>query len=130
MSSRTNPPLKSFVLFLLVLGCGYAAYHYVYVERIFEHRPKVYVAKDKLDEVRQAILKEYAQDDCLIELGNVLYRARERRYRVDITVDDGCQDHAKEMCHEISDLVEDLAGCDTEVWAYTSGGGLTARWLP
>ncbi|MFV1960032.1 MAG: hypothetical protein ACC662_11545, partial [Planctomycetota bacterium] len=103
---------------------------YQSVKRILEKEPKVYVPKEKLDDVRQAILREYAQDDCLVEVGNILYRSREDRYRVDITVDDGCQERAKEMCREISELVEDLAGCESEVWAYTSGNALMARWLP
>ncbi len=94
MSSRVNPPLKSFLLFLVVAGVGYAGYEFVFVRRVLRTDPATFAPRAVLDELRQAILAEFAKDDCFSELGPVHYRAHENRYRVDIVVEDGCEEHA------------------------------------
>ncbi len=130
MAARVNSPLKTFVLFLLVGGFGWLCYEYVYVRRIFQTQEEKFVPDAELKRVRDAVLETYGNDKCLLELGMVQYRMREGRYRIDIVVDDGCEEQAKRMCQEISEFVEDRIGHEAEVFAYTSGMIQMTRYIP
>jgi hypothetical protein len=97
---------------------------------MFRTSTECHIPREELDQVRLTILDAYQHDRCFLELGPVHYRSREDRYRVDIVVADGCEEHAKTMCSEIADLVRERIGREAEVWAYTSSSEKITRYLP
>lgn len=130
MSARVNHPLKSFLLFLLVCGIGYTAYHYIHVKGVLKMEKKSFVPREQLDEVRTAVLKTFGTEECLLELGPVYFRPKENRYRIDLIVEDGFKDRAKVLCVEVAELVDDMIGREPEVNAFTTGHNLVTRYLP
>lgn len=130
MSNRVNHPLKSFVLFLIVCGIGYAGYHYVHVKGVLRMEKKEFVAGDKLDEVRSGILATFGEEACLLELGPVYYRPKDNRYRVDLIIEDGYRERAKALCLEVADYIEEMIGRKPQVFAMNTGHHVVARHIP
>lgn len=130
MPRRKNSPWVTLLQFLGVCLLAWAGYEYVYVRGIFRTENKTFAPREQLDDVREAILTAYADDKCLHELGPVHYRARQDTYRLDIIIEDGCEEHAKKMCREIAELIEDHLGRKAEVWAQDATRTTVTRYLP
>lgn len=122
MSSRVNHPFKSFVLFVLVVGLGWAGYEYLYKRGLLTGEAAELLTQDHKEELRAAILTTYDRDPCFRDMrGNMNWRPNEQRYRVEIIVVDGCEDRAKGLCQEIAKFVKDKSGSRASVWAFDSG---------
>ena len=130
MPRRKNSPWTTLVYFLVVCGIAWAGYEFVFVRGMFKTEVKTFAPTEELDRVRGSILESFAKDGCLAEVGQVLYRAQENHYRIEIVVEDGCEDRAREMCREISDLIDGEIGRKAAVWAYASGHILVTKYLP
>ena len=130
MSARVNHPLKSFLLFLVVCGVGYAGYHYIHVKGVLRMENKTYVPGERLDEMRGLILETFGTEECLLELGPVHYRPKDDRYRVDLIIEDGYDDRARVLCQEVAEFVEEKMGRAPEVFAMTTGQNVVTRYLP
>jgi hypothetical protein len=122
MSSRVNHPLKSFVLFVLVLGAAWAGYEYLYKRGLLTSEASELLSKDRKDGLREAILKFYDKDPCFRDMrGNMNWRPNEQRYRVELIVVDGCEDRAKSLCEEIAQFIKHETNAKASVWAFDSG---------
>ena len=130
MRRRKSNPWVTLFLFLAVCGLGWAGYEFVIVRQIFAVETKTFVPTEQIEEVRSAILDAYEEDDCLVDLGPLHYRSREKVYRIEIIVSDACHDHARRMCQEVSALVEDVTGRDAQVFALTEGYETITKYLP
>jgi hypothetical protein len=130
VSARVNHPLKSFILFLVVVGLGWLAYEFIYVRRIFEGEPDVFVSQQEKNLLRDMILDRYEGDLCFLEIGQLLYRPKENLYRVELRVGDGCSDRAKRICEEISVLVDEAVQKPAAVWALDAAGNSVAHYVP
>jgi hypothetical protein len=127
---RVNPPLKSFLLFLAVLGLAWVAYEFVYVRKIFQGGEEVFIDEAQREMIRDKILERYASDPCFLELGSLLYRPKENSYRVEIRVGYGCSERARRICEEVSVLVGDTVEQKASVWALDSAGNVVAHFVP
>jgi len=130
VARRSNSTLMTLVLLAAVVGMGWLAYEFVIVRKIFQTEAKTFVPREQLEEIRTAVLDAYKDDACLVELGPLHYRAREDQYRLDIIVEDGCEEQARKMCVEISDLIYDLSDRTAQVWAMDSGHQVVSKYLP
>lgn len=130
MSARVNHPFKSFILFLLVCGVGYTAYHFVHVKGVLKLEKQTFVPREKLDEVREAILANFSTEECLLELGPVYYRPKDHRYCIELVVEDGYRERSQALCREVAELIGDEMGREPEVYAFLTGHIPVTRYLP
>jgi hypothetical protein len=130
MPRRKNSPWTNLLYFLVVCAIAWAGYEFVYVRQLFQSQSETFVPRAELDELRGAILDAYATDGCLKELGPIHYRANQNVYRLDIIVEDGCEERAKQMCEEIADLIQDRVHRKAEVWALDETRTTVTRYLP
>ena len=124
MSAHVNPPWKSFLLFLLVGGLGWAGYEYLYVRKIFAGDTGAgLLSQDQRDGIRERIVALYTDDACFENVrGNINWRVRDDYYRVEIIVADGCEARARTLCEGIAEMIESDYKVRSSVWAFDSGG--------
>lgn len=124
MSSRVNPPWKSFLLFLVVCGLGWAGYEFLYVRRIFAgSESSGLLTQDQRDGIRERVVALYSEDPCFVNVrGNINWRVRDDYYRVEIIVGDGCEQRARALCQEIAELIEEDYHVRSSVWAFDTSG--------
>ncbi len=129
MSSRVNPPWKSFLLFLVVGGVAWAGYEFLYVRRLLAGSGQDgLLTQDQRDGIRERILARYADDACFENVrGNINWRVRDDYYRVEVIVADGCEQRARGLCEEVTELIEREYHVRSSVWAFDSGGRQVAN---
>jgi hypothetical protein len=130
MSSRVNHPLKSLLLFALVGALGYGAWYAIVERKLLEGNPEQFLNTEERDEVRDLILTRYREERCFLELGSLVYRPKENIYRIDFRVGYACDERAREMCQEISVMVEEAVGKRTTAWARDDAGNEVAHFVP
>ncbi len=131
MARRTNSPLKTTILLLMLGGAGYFAYEYLVVRKVLAGSTgPVVVSTEQRQAIRDAILGRYEKDPCFVDLGPMSYRAKEDQWRVDFVVSDGCFDGARDLCHGIADLLIDQFRLTVSVWAYDGAGREVAHHVP
>ena len=130
VSSRVNHPFKSLVLFLIVLGAGWAGYEYLYKGGLLTGEASELLSQDRKEELREAILRAYDPDPCFKDMrGNMNWRPNEQRYRVEIIVMDGCEQRARDLCEEIAKYVYSQSSSRASVWAFDSGQREVAHYV-
>jgi hypothetical protein len=131
MARRTNSPLHTTILLLLLGGAGYMAYEYLYVRKILasEGGPARFAAEDR-DQIRATILARFDHHVCFLELGQLVYRAKDDQWRIDLTVADGCSDAAAQLCQDVADMLADEFRVSVSVWAFDDAGREIAHRLP
>ena len=128
MSSRVNPPWKSFLLFLVVGGIAWGGYEFLYVRKILSGGKTDLLSQDQRDQIRERIVAIYSNEPCFVNvLGNISWRVRDDFYRVEITVTDGCEERARAICREIVELLEEEYKVRSSVWAFDSGSRQVAN---
>ena len=128
--ARVNSPLKSFVLFLIVLGLAWAAYEFIHVRKVFQGNEEAFIDHEQREMLRELILERYEADQCFTELGGILYRPKENSYRIEIRVGYGCRERARRICEEICALVENAVPQRASVWALDNAGNTVAQFVP
>jgi hypothetical protein len=129
VSSRVNSPLKSFVLFCLVGAMAWAGYEFLYVRKVLSGgSSSELLSQDQRDQVRERIMAMYADDRCFGGvLGHISWRVRDDYYRIEISVNDGCEERARTFCREICDMVDESYKVRCSVWAFDSGSRQVAN---
>jgi hypothetical protein len=128
VSTHVNPPWKSFLLFLIVGGLGWAGYEFLYVRKAFSGQSGDLLSQDQRDKMRERIVAIYSDDKCFEGVrGNINWRVREDYYRVEIVVADGCEDRAKNICQQIAEMLEEEYSVRSSVWAFDTGGRQVAN---
>jgi hypothetical protein len=131
MARRTNGPLKTMVLLALLGAAGYLTYDILVVKKVLAGgAPAPTVSDGQRQRIREALLARLDKNPCFLELGPMVYRAREDRWRIDIQVSDGCIEEAKEVCRIAAETVRDDFRVDVSVWAFDGGGREIARFVP
>jgi hypothetical protein len=129
MPRRKSPGVTLF-LFVCLIGAGWAAYKYLYVERVFASDEVEAPSSAKETEVRRAIEAAVSDDSCVLGLTNLAWRAQEFRWRVDVDVGDICRDRAKGIAQRVHDIVGAVTGGDqANVFVYAVGQEV-ARLVP
>ena len=129
MAKRTDHPLKTVLLLVILAGIAWAGYEFIHVRKILTPKAQAFVPKEVLDEVRESVLDAYADNVCFSEIGPVHYRPKERHYRVEFTVEDVCLHDARQMCEDIAYLVHDHVHKSVGVFAYNAAGNPVAKFL-
>ena len=88
MSKRVRHPMVSFAMFLIVCGVGLAIWEHRH-ELTYEPANVVLEATVR-EAIQDDIMETLAQEDCFLGMrGNVSWRPNERRYRLDIDIEEG-----------------------------------------
>ena len=124
MSTHVNSPLKSFVLFAIIAGLGWAGYEVLWVRKLFAGGDSGDVlTADVRNSIRERIESLYETDRCFDSVrGHLSWRPRDDFYRVEITLANGCEDRARELCREIVDLLDKEWHVASSVWAFDAAG--------
>ena len=119
---RRKNPLATFVMFVAVLGFGWAAYHFVYEEQIFKSTEAAIPPAEKMNNVRNALEQSLADKDCFQSITLFEWHERQGYYRIDLTVLDGCRDEAKSIAARSLDVVRRASGgSDARIFIYILG---------
>ncbi len=106
MARRKNP-YGTFVLFLAVAGFAGAAYKFLYVDRIFDHETVFTPPASEVERLRTACEEALSSDECFLGITAFNWRDQSKRYRIDITMPDGCGiPNSKKLAARLSDLVK------------------------
>jgi hypothetical protein len=132
MARRTNSPVKTTFLLIVLAGAGYLAYDLLVVRKVFDMGSgHVSVDDGQRKEIRDALLARLDKNPCFLELGPMSFRAKEDRWRIDLTVADGCiGDEAQDVCRSAAEVVMDDFRLQVSVWAYDDSGREIAHFIP
>jgi hypothetical protein len=129
MPRRKNPGV-TLLLFLALIGAGWASYHYLYVERVFASDREEAPESGKENTVRQAIAEALRDDACFVGITSLAWRTQEFRWRVDVDVAEGCREQAKSIARRVNEIVKSsTGGGEANVFCYTLGQEV-ARLIP
>jgi len=129
VAARANHPLKTLFLLACLAGAAWLAYEFVYVRRIFHSEPAPEDVKAMLDDLEDALLEAYESDTCILDIQRPVYRPRENHFRVNIVVDHGCVDDARNLCRRVAEFTKERVSGDVSVYAHDRGGVLMAKWI-
>lgn len=105
--ARRNNPYVTFAMFLALVGAGYASYHFLYEEKIFAQVSTTLPPNEDMVAVRHAVEQSLSSDECFVSITAFNWRDTSKRYRVDITMPDGCgTSEAKKLARRVSEVVE------------------------
>jgi hypothetical protein len=130
MGKRVNHPLKSLFQFALVAALAYGAWYVVVERKMLQGHPEQMLTSEERDRIRDMILERFKDDRCFLELGEIVLRPKENLYRIELRVGYACEERARQICQEISDLVEDRFGRPTSAWARDDAGNEVAHHVP
>lgn len=117
MAPRPRHPLKSVFFFLVV--CGLAGAAYMNRDKLKGNQEVAMPAEEERLLIKDAILEQYEKEECFVAMrGDLLWRANEKRYRLDIEVDAGCDRDAKSLVADIARLIQMRSGKAATVFAY------------
>lgn len=125
---RARHPLISFSLFLIVCSMGWVAWEYRDELRSKEAPPPL--ASELRERVEDVILSEFDSDDCFLDIsGGLNWRPSERRYRLDILLDNSstCEERAQGICTRIAERIRADTDLVATVVAFDSAGRELAR---
>jgi hypothetical protein len=131
LSTHVNPPWKSFLQFVVIAALGWAGYEFLWVRKIFAGGSSGdTLTRDQRDAIHDRITTLYQSDGCFQSLrGSVNWRPRDNFYRVEIIVQDGCEERARELCRELANLLEREWQVMSSVWAYDGTGRQLASFV-
>ena len=125
MSGRVRKPLHSFILFLMVCGLAYLAWEN---RDFFENEPKQLLTRNQVEELRERVVYAFQEDACFLEVrGNLNWRPREQRYRMEIVVGNDCEMQARKLCEDIAHFVQQTYNVPATVFAFDDAGREVAR---
>ena len=117
---RRKNPFATFVLFLVVVGFGWASWHFLFEQRILAKADVPPPPPDQIERLKASIETALGTDACFLSVMGVNWRPNAAVYRVDIQMPDGCERlEAQRLARRVSDLVRAGSnGGETEVWLY------------
>ena len=127
MSRRTNHPLKTLFLLVVVGGVAWGAYEFLHVRGVLRGKTTTIDVNKTREAVRTLILDAYRDDLCLEEVEEISYRANEKHFRIRVVVKYECRDQAREMGKNIVSLADDAAEQSISVFVYDAAGNLIAK---
>ena len=123
MSRRVRHPMVSLAMFLVLAGAGLA---------IWEHRhdltyepANVVLQAEVREAIQDEIMEKLQNDACFAGMrSNVSWRPNERRYRVDIEIEEGagCESNARSICTTVAQIIRTRTGREATVIAFDPAG--------
>lgn len=131
MSTHVNPPWKSALQFAVIAALGWGAYEFLWVRKTFAGGgSRDTLTSDQRDAIHGRLESLYQADPCFQGLrGNLNWRPRDDFYRVEIIVNDGCEERARELCREIAETLERDWRVTSSVWAFDPAGRQLASFV-
>lgn len=103
---RKKNPYVTLLMFACVLGFGYAAYHYLYVERIHLSEKTVTLPADRIERLRVTVAEALSSEDTFDSLSGFTWREGTKRFRIDVALTEGAGvPLAKRLASRVNDLV-------------------------
>ena len=117
---RRKNPVMTFFLFLVVVGFGWASYHFLFQEKIFAKSDAPPPPPDQIERLKGSIEIALGGDACFLSVMGINWRPNAARFRVDIQMPDGCEKkEGQRIAGRVADLVRaGTGGSETEVWLY------------
>ena len=114
---RRKNPWATLVIFLGVCAFGWASWHYLHEKRLFASDRVATVPAAEMDRLRKLIDDALASDECYDGVVSFNWREQSSRYRIDITMRDGCdKNRSKDLVSKVVAIVARAAdGADAEV---------------
>jgi hypothetical protein len=107
MAGRRHNPFVTFLLFLAVCGGGYAAYHFIVVEKVFEGGEAPAPPTEVMARVRTLVEESVAREDEVNAVTGFGWRPRSSCYRVELEVRDGTGTEVlQHLGKRVSEVVE------------------------
>lgn len=116
MSSRIRHPAKSLILFLVVVGVGYAAWEH---RHLVAMEPTEHLSTEQRMEIREDVVVAFQKNVDFLGFRAMSWRPGEQRYVIRIEVADGCTD-PKGLCYKVAEFIEDQADVESTVIAVDS----------
>jgi hypothetical protein len=105
--ARRNNPVVTFAMFLGLVGFGYASYHFIYVKGVFAQESHDMPPMEEMEKIRHAIEDTLGSDECFGSMSAFNWRETSKRYRVDISMNEGCSmAEAKRLSKRVSEIVQ------------------------
>ena len=117
-------------MFLGLVGFGYVSYHFLYVERVFAQESNYMPPMEEMEKIRHAVEEALGADECFGTMSSFNWRDQSKRYRMDISMNEGCgMTEAKRLAKRVSEIVQrassskfeaevSLSVLGREVWHY------------
>ncbi len=103
---RRKNPFATFLLFVVVMGFGYAAYHYLYVMRIYESHEVAAVPNAQVDKLKGALEESLSHEEAFDSVASFNWREQSRRFRVDVVLTESATvPLAKRLATRVNDIV-------------------------
>ncbi len=94
-------------MFVGLMAFGYASYHFIYEKRVFAQESSYVPPAEEMETIRLAINESLGADECFSSITAFNWRESSKRYRVDVTMNDGCdRTEAKRLAKRVSELVQ------------------------
>ena len=106
-----------------VLGFGYAAYHFLYEEKVFAKSDVPPPPREQVEAMKTQIEQALQGDGCFAGISSINWRPNAGNYRIDVQMLDGCgKGDAQRIVARVVDLVRrSTDGVECEVWTYALG---------
>ena len=112
------------VLFFAALAFGYAAYHFLYEEKVFAKTEVPPPPREEVEAMKAQIEQSLSSENCFIAIQAINWRPNAGIYRVDVQMaDGGCsKGDARRIAERTAELVKRATqGVRSEVWIYVLG---------
>lgn len=117
-ASRTRHPLQSLFLFVVVCAVAYFAYEN---RHLMTGKASDHLTAKRKSEIRDMILAEFGTDADFVTVRSISWRPRERRYRLDVELDDATS-NARDMCLDIAAFIAKESEMEATVVGVDSTG--------
>jgi hypothetical protein len=118
MGRRYRHPLKSFVMFILLVAGAYYGYEN---RHLFKGEVEEVLSGDQRDELRADVVARWQDHPDFVTVRAMSWRPNERRYRLEVSVQDAIES-PKPLCQEIAEFVRAQYEVDATVLAIDSSG--------
>ncbi len=123
MSPRPVPLWRTLIHLAVLAGLGWLAYEFVWVRRMGSAEAPPPLQQDRAEAISDRIAAVFEPHECFVAVrGAPLWRPRERWYRIEILVANGCEAQAGPLCQAVSDMVDREFGVSASVWAILEDG--------
>jgi len=117
MSNRVRHPAKSFAMLVGVCALAWFAYEN---RDFFKGEKKDLLSQDRREELREAIISRFdSEAEFLGVQGDIAWRPREQRYRLNVVMDQNTELRtARRVCEDIAQMIMDATDTPATVFAY------------
>ena len=133
MSTRKpRNPLVSLLMFLVLVGVGYAAYkNQDKIRNLFGEKQVIAMGPEQAEAMVDFVEDHYAGTREFEGVrGTMSWRPSSKSYRLEVLVTGESDAEARTLCEKICKALTERAGAPVAVWAYDKSDRNTAHALP